>query len=254
MRAWYETSFGIEYLRLYAHRDEEEARKDVQAIVELISPPLDEPLLDLGCGAGRHLRVFRDMGFRELVGLDLSEELLHVAAGVLTNTKSGRLNQRIHLVQADMRAIPSLSYFATALSLFTSFGYFENDEDNEEVLAAVHGSLKEGGTFLIDYLSRDHVISNLTPRTVQGLGERRISITRRISNDNRRVQKTTVVTEAGVERVFHESVRMFSADEMVTMLERTGFGSVRTYGSLAGGNLTSESRRLVLVAKKGPEA
>jgi len=85
MIPWYKESFGLAYLDLYAHRDDNEAKKDIQTIVKLISPPEDQPLLDLGCGAGRHLCVLRDMGFSQLVGLDLSQELLDVAAKELTD-------------------------------------------------------------------------------------------------------------------------------------------------------------------------
>ena len=49
MSTWYEESFGYEYLELYAHRDAAEARADVEAIVYLLNPPKDEPLLDLCC-------------------------------------------------------------------------------------------------------------------------------------------------------------------------------------------------------------
>ena len=63
MTAWYEESFGYDYLELYAHRDDAEARSDVRAIIELLDPPRDEPLLDLCCGACRHILVLREMGF-----------------------------------------------------------------------------------------------------------------------------------------------------------------------------------------------
>ncbi|HUT18782.1 MAG TPA: class I SAM-dependent methyltransferase, partial [Anaerolineae bacterium] len=76
MSPWYEDSFGSEYLELYAHRDEEEARSEIEAVVRLLDPPREEPLLDLCCGACRHILVLREMGFTRIVGLDLSEKLL----------------------------------------------------------------------------------------------------------------------------------------------------------------------------------
>ena len=76
MTQWYEESFGREYLELYAHRDAAEARADIAAILCLLSPPKDEPLLDLCCGACRHVLILREMGFDQIVGLDLSAELL----------------------------------------------------------------------------------------------------------------------------------------------------------------------------------
>ena len=250
MIPWYEKSFGPQYLGLYAHRDDNEARRDIQAIVDLLSPPRSEPLLDLGCGAGRHLRALRDMGFTQLVGLDLSEALLKVAAQDLAH--SGHLDGYVHLVWADMRAIPYVAYFATVLSLFTSFGYFAQDEENRAVLDAAYSSLRSRGTFLVDYMNRDYVVSHLVACDEKFLGDQHIKNARCLTHDTRRVEKkTTITTRAGSEHEFHESVRLYSAEEMRAMLQDAGFANIRAYGSLEGTNFSPASPRLVMVAEKG---
>jgi len=253
MTAWYEKSFGREYLELYTHRDADEARADIQAIVQLLSPPKDEPLLDLCCGACRHLLVLREMGFSQLVGLDLSEELLQVAAECLADgdTESGEIADCVRLVRADMRAIPYENYFATVLSLFTSFGYFERDEENQAVLEAVHRSLKPGGRFLMDYVNRDHVMAHLVEKDENVLPDRYVENVRCLTNDCRRVEKTTTVTtESGAKRTFRESVRLYSEAEMVELLRAAGLVPLRSYGSLKGRDFGPESKRLVIVAEK----
>ena len=80
------------------------------------------------------------MGFTQLVGLDLSEELLQVGACDLAQacTDAGQSLEGVRLVRSDMRSIPYEDHFATVLSLFTSFGYFEEDRENQAVLWAVH--------------------------------------------------------------------------------------------------------------------
>ena len=246
---WYETSFGCEYLELYAHRDEAEARSDIQGIIRLLSPPKDEPLLDLCCGACRHLFVLREMGFTELVGLDLSEELLQVASAGLSGTESA--SSRVQLVRSDMRDIPYENHFATVLSLFTSFGYFERDQENQAVFHAVHKALRPGGRFLIDYLSRDYVIANLVASDEKALPDRHIENVRCLTDDCQRVQKTTTVTAAsGMKRQFHESVRMYSQAEMVHMLEAASLAHRHSYGSLDGQPFHAQSNRLIIVAEK----
>jgi ubiquinone/menaquinone biosynthesis C-methylase UbiE len=253
MTTWYEKSFGYDYLELYAHRDAAEARADIQAIVELLSPPRNEPLLDLCCGACRHLLVLREMGFSQLVGLDLSEELLQVGADELTekDAESGEECAPVQLVRSDMRVIPYENYFATVLSLFTSFGYFDKDEENQAVLHAVHRSLRPGGRFLIDYLNRDYVIAHLVERDEQTLPDRHIQNVRCLTEGCRRVEKTTTVTtHSGKTREFHESVRMYSQAEMFDMLRSAGFADVCCYGSLSGQACGPESKRLIIVAQK----
>lgn len=246
-RPWYESSFGKEYLALYAHHDEAEAHADVKAIVTLVSLPYDRPLLDLCCGAGRHLASLAELGFTSLVGLDLSQELLAVAAQRLGE----RVGSQIALIRADMRRIPCRNYFATVLSLFTSFGYFEDDAENQAVFRTVFQALRPGGVFLIDYLNRDHVIENLVACDSKGLPGCRVENARCLTQDCRRVEKTvTVTTDDGRRRTFHESVRMYSETEMIDMLRREEFVNIWTCGSLSGACFERCSERLILVARK----
>ena len=248
MIPWYVHCFGREYLDLYPHRDDAEAQADVEAIIELIDPPKDEPLLDLGCGAGRHLVALHSAGFRHIVGLDLSAELLEIAAQRLT--KAGA--EGIKLVNADMAHIPYEEHFGTVLSLFTSFGYFERDEENVTVFAAVRKAALPGGRFLIDYMNRDWVIANLVGQEEKDVAGRRVRIERRLTAGRRRVEKTTrVLGPEGEEKTYHESVRLYSPLDVEQMLEAEGFVNVRRYGSLRGAPHRSESPRLILVGEKG---
>ena len=247
MIPWYVHSFGREYLELYPHRDDAEAQADVEAIIELIDPPKDEPLLDLGCGAGRHLVALHSAGFRHIVGLDLSAELIKIAAERLTNAGA----EGIKLVNADMAHIPYADYFGTVLSLFTSFGYFERDEENAAVFTAVRKAAVPGGRFLIDYFNRDWVIANLVGQEEKDVAGRRVRIERRLTAGRRRVEKTTrVLGPEGEEKTYHESVRLYSPHEVEQMREAEGFVNVRRFGSLRGAPHRSERPRLILVGEK----
>jgi len=253
MIPWYRRTFGREHMELYAHRDISEARANIQALVKLLSLSKDEPLLDLGCGAGRHLRALREMGFSQLVGMDLSKELLQIAAKILANS-SVPSGDDVRLVRADMRAIPCWRCFATVLSLFTSFGYFDKDEENQAVFVAVYNSLRPGGTFLIDYMNRDYVVSHLVERDDNILPDRHIRNVRCLTDDGRRVEKTTTVTiQTGARNEFHESVRLYSATEMAHMLNDAGFKDVRRYGSLNGQDFDPKSERLIMIGVRRNE-
>lgn len=265
MGAWYEESFGKEYLNLYAHRDLAEACANIGAIDALLALPKDQPLLDLACGAGRCLVALRRAGFTRLVGLDLSVELLEAAAEALKYegvadvrvVRPGDADrpkpspERVVLVRADMRHIPYRDYFAAILSIFTSFGYFETDEENESVLRAAHGALRPGGVFLLDYLNCDRVIADLVAEDESRLPGRLVHNRRRLTSDGRRVEKVTTVTpDSGRPRQFRESVRLYSEDDLRRLLTAARFVGIGAYGSLAGGGCSPESQRLVLVARK----
>jgi SAM-dependent methyltransferase len=252
-------SFGRDYVALYAHRNLDEARQNVRDVLALIGPSPEEPLLDLACGAGRHLLALRELGFRDLTGVDLSPELLALAKQNLgsaeppvESVRAPQLVREARLVRADMRAIPFVGSFATVLSLFTSYGYFAEDDENAAVLAGVYRALRPGGVFLMDYINRPLVLANLTPEDERVQGGRRIHNVRRITPDGRRVEKTTTVTEEdGQVRVFDESVRLYTRDELEVMLRAAGLEDLRACGSLQGEPYAASSPRMVWVARKG---
>ncbi len=253
MTAWYQQSFGETYLELYAHRDEREARENVRALMALLAPDKDEPLLDLCCGAGRYLCALMEMGFGRLYGLDLSETLLDAAARAVAEERAANPCQ-VELIPADMRCIPFENHFGVVLSLFTSFGYFEEEAENRAVLAGVYRALKPGGVFVLDHMNRPWVIGHLVAQNEQELRGRHVHNRRRITPDGRRVEKTTTIRDdAGHEQVFFESVRLYAPEELAAMLEEVGFVDLATYGSFQGEPLDAESPRLILVAHK-PEA
>ncbi len=116
MPPWYDRAFGPWYLKLYPHRDRDEAERAVSALLPFL--PASGTLLDAGCGSGRHAGALVEHGFR-VTGLDRSPALLAEAGR--DRTIAGRL------VRGDMRRLPFRSgAFAAVLSMFTSFGYFED--------------------------------------------------------------------------------------------------------------------------------
>lgn len=247
MSAWYEDTFSRDYLSLYPHRNDEEAKRDVQGIIELISPPRTEPLLDLCCGAGRHLVAFRQAGFCHVTGLDLSADLLAEARKRLQRESL----DDVQLIRADMREIPEGLRYQTIVSLFTSFGYFEAAHEDERVLQSAHCALLPGGTLLLDTLNRAHVLANLVPIDHTELEGKTIHITRRISRDSLRVEKQTSITQPGSpQTLYHESVRMYEREELEEMLAKIGFASWHIYGDLEGQAFSATSERVVVVASK----
>jgi len=245
--AWYEDTFSRDYLSLYPHRNDEEATRDVAGLLRLVDPLRNEPLLDLCCGAGRHLVALRRVGFTCLTGLDLSADLL-AEARLRFDAES---MSDVQLLKADMREIPGNVLYSTIISLFTSFGYFEVSFEDERVLRSAYQALSGSGTFLLDTLNRGHVLANLVPTEEKELDGKRINIHRRITPAGLRVEKETRISQPGSpETIYRESVRMYEKAEVKDMLERIGFINIRLYGSLDGQAFSNRSPRMVFVASK----
>lgn len=239
MTEWFEQWFGEEYLRLYTHRDDEEAAHLVALIGRYASFP-GQRVLDLACGSGRHAAQFITRG-AWILGFDLSMPLLSLA--------KHRLGTPLALVRGDMRHLPFRSgSFDLVVNLFTSFGYFGRDEQHMAVLQEAAAVLRQGGIFVLDYLNATAVRNHLVPSEVREIGARQIAIEREISPDDRYVIKRIHLVDDG--RSFQERVRLFSSEELASMLESAALTVRERLGDYQGTPYTHDSPRAVFVAER----
>ncbi len=249
---WYKTAFQYDYLRVYPHRNDDEARRQVDFLLDRLDivPPCD--VLDLGCGDGRHSLELTRRGYR-VTGLDLSEELLERA-----RRRTADEGLEISFIQGDMRDAPGVSAFDLVVNFFTSFGYFQDDSENARVLDAIARSLRPGGRFLMDYLNREYVISTLVPADSRSLDNMEVEQRRWITGDpseaggHVRINKHVRITEDGVERSYEESVRMYTLEELDVMMEQAGLKVTRIYGDFDGRPVSGEAPRDILIGQAGP--
>ncbi len=251
-RPWYETAFGDHYPQLYAHRDEAEAVRCLDLLPRL-APPGDGPLLDLGCGQGRHVAELARRG-HVVVGVDLSAPLLARARAVAPTAP---------LVRADMRRLPLRpGRFTAVLSLFTAFGYFGDAAGHRPVVAEVARVLAPGGHWYLDFLDSERVAGELAggPRTRgREVGGRRVTESRRLAVKPRRVIKTVVIRDAAagddgpVVLQYDEEVTLFSLEELDDLAATAGLRRVAAAGSYAGAPLQpGHGDRWLLVYRRSP--
>src|ERR687892_2158308 len=230
MPEWFEEWFGEEYLQLYPHRDQAEADRAVALVARTTGLRPGWRVLDVGCGAGRHARAFRAAGAR-CVGLDLSRTLLRIARGVTDAP----------LVCADMRELPIRpGSMDLTVSLFTSFGYFEQDEEHAGALREMVGTLRPGGWFVIDFLNADAVRARLTPREKVAVRGGEVDVARSVSADGRYVCKS-ILTPDG--RKFAERVRLFEPTQIEAMLGDAGVEVRHRFGNYDAAPLRPGSPR-----------
>ena len=236
MPEWFEEWFGEEYLQLYPHRDDAEADRAVALIVRATGLIPGWRVLDVGSGAGRHARAFRAVGAR-CVGLDLSLTLLRIARGVTDAP----------LVRADMRRMPIRpGSMDLTVSLFTSFGYFEHDEEHAAALREMVATIRPGGWFVIDFLNATEVRRRLVTRETLAVQGGEADVARTMSPDVRYVCKT-IVTPAG--RRFTERVRLFDQAQMSAMLSDAGLEVRHRFGDYAAAPIKPDSPRTILAGR-----
>jgi ubiquinone/menaquinone biosynthesis C-methylase UbiE len=238
---WYAESFGALYPVVYAHRSVEAAAPEAAFARRITGLRAGEHALDLACGTGRHLVHLTDTGAR-LTGLDFSSALLTVARGHL-GQGAGNGAQ---LVRGDMRRLPFPGTFDVVFNFFTSFGYFQSDEENRGVAREIARVLKPGGRFFIDYVNPRHVATTLTPETVREADGLHIRERRWLDTAAERVNKTVRVERDGAEVArLEESVRLYEADAFEALLASAGLVVDALYGDYAGEPVAAERPRLI---------
>jgi len=230
---WYETAFRKQYLDLYYRRNDEAAKGEASFAARAMGIKEGGRVVDVACGAGRHARALKALGFR-VVGVDLSKELLAAATDITR-------------VRADMRALPFRGPFDAATSFFTSFGYFD-DAGNATALKSIAGALRPGGMFLLDFLNAVAVEAHLVPESREERDGHTYHVQRRI--DDGRVVKDVVIEEEGLTLSYSESVRLYNHHELLNLLKGAGLSAIASYGAFDGRDYTTDAPRCIVVARK----
>jgi SAM-dependent methyltransferase len=244
IRPWYETIFDERYPELFGplERDPEE---EVAQIVELLPIPPGAAVVDLGCGRGRHAIPLSRRGYR-VTGVDLSEKMLRLA-----RERAGREKVSVDWVREDMRLFTRPGSFDVCLSLFTSYGYFD-DEQNQRVLVNVSESLKRGGMLLLDLRNAQKGLAgeeDLEATVTVPAGQLRLRV--RFDRATGRANAQHELTRPDGIRISSSfDVRIYSEEELSGMIRKAGMRIRAIHGSLDGGPFTPGAERMVVIAKK----
>lgn len=239
---WFDKWFDSPYYHiLYKHRDYEEAKDFLDTLINFFKIKPNHKVLDLACGKGRHSIYLNEKGF-DVTGVDLSEQNIAHAK----QFENDRLKFDIH----DMREVYAQEEFDFVLNMFTSFGYFENENENEKAICAAAESLKPGGFLLIDFLNPYRVINNLVSeekKTVEGV---EFDINRSLSNDGY-IIKNIHFSDKGQEFTFQERVKAIRRIEFLDYFRKANLRVLNTFGDYELNPYEPEqSARMIFVTQK----
>ena len=242
-RPWYETIFDERYQELFGPL-EQDPEEEVFQIVRLLALPPGATLVDLGCGRGRHTIPLSLKGYR-VTGVDLSDVMLNLA-----RERAIRERATVEWAREDMRTFVRPGAFDACLSLFTSFGYF-CDEENQGVLMNVARSLKESGVFLLDLRNARKGLSGENIDRTIPVPSGSLSLRVRFDRTTRRARaEHTLVRPDGIRISSIFDVRIYSEEELTGMLGRAGMRVTAIHGSLDGAPFTSGAERMVVIARR----
>ena len=245
--AWYEEWFDSdEYELVYEQRDLSEARRLADLIERTAEPEPGARVLDVGCGRGRHSRILAARGYA-VTGVDLSENAIRTA-----RRRAAAEGLDVRFEQGDMCHLTYDAAFDGAVNLFTTFGYFDDDDDHQRVIDGIARALVPGGWFVQDFLNAPYVRAHLVAEDEKTIDGVRVRQQRWLDGD--RVKKRITFHRNGDEDdelpSFTESVRLLTAADFRRMYDAAGLTLEATFGDYDGSPHTPESPRLILYARK----
>lgn len=244
---WPVAFFDDDYVRIYRPTfTAERTRAEAEFIAGALALPAGSAVLDLACGFGRHAIAIAGLGFR-VTGLDFNPRYLALAA-----QEAEAAGVEVRWKPGDMRTPGFDGEFDGAYSYFTSFGYFD-DDGNEQVLAGVAKALKPGGRFLIDVVNRDNILVHPNLRTWAQRDDGALfmeEVTMRLE-DSRVISRQQLIDPRGGSQVAKEySLRAYTCAELTSLLRRHGLHVLQAWGGPSREPYDASSRRLVLLSER----
>lgn len=241
MAEWFAKWFDSPYYHvLYGHRNQLEADHLIKLLITQIQLEPSALVTDLGCGTGRHCLALHRHGMN-VTGIDLSENSIETARNLSP--------KEIKYHVADMRQPLPVNDQQAIFSLFTSFGYFDQEEENLHVLKNIHHALAPGGWLVLDYLNA-HTLINM-PREEHVLTREHITFRILKQADEKKISKEIFFTDEGKDYRYAEKVSLFTLAQFSDLLSKSGFQIINTFGNYMLHPYTPHSSpRLILIARK----
>lgn len=237
---WFENWFNSKYYHiLYKNRDHKEAVFFLDNIIKNININ-NGRILDVACGKGRHAKYLNHLGFN-VTGIDLSKNSIEFA-----NKDS---NENLKYFVHDMRSVFKKNHFDLVTNLFTSFGYFENQEDEQITINAMSNNLKEGGLLLIDFMNVKKVISSLVTSESKEIDGIKFLIERKY--DENHIIKKIIIKDQDSDLNFQEKVRALTLYDFDVMLKKANMKIVDLFGDYSLNEFNAiDSDRLIIISRK----
>lgn len=236
---WFTSWFNTPYYHiLYKHRNDADAKLFMQNITSFLQLPKTAHIADVPCGKGRHAIYLNSLGYK-VTGGDLSKNSI-------AHAKQFE-NDRLHFEVWDMRQTFQNKYDAV-FNLFTSFGYFDDDNEDLAVLKAMKTGLNNNGVLVLDFLNVIKTKNELVAEEVKEIDGIEFHIKREIKDGF--ILKHISFFAEEQQHSYTEKVKFLDLDKMKNYFNKVGLTIIDTFGDYNLSAFNKEhSNRLILIAK-----
>ena len=238
---WFEEWFDSPYYHiLYANRSEAEAELFIQKISTRLNIATGAKVLDVACGKGRHSKTLAKLGF-DVTGIDLSPNSI---------TEARKFNcENMRFDVWDMRKTYKANEFDFVFNLFSSFGYFDDEQEDYACINGFYENLKPNGTLVLDYINTECAVKMMKPREIIQRGEIQFHIQKKLEKGF--IKKKIEFLADGENYAFEEQLKVINQYKFTLMLEQSGFEIQYVFGDYQLNKFdAANSPRLIFVAVK----
>lgn len=237
MKDWFSSPY---FQILYKNRDTTEAQYFINRLDDYFQFKKGTKAMDLACGRGRHSISLYQKGL-EVTGVDFSP---------LSISEAKKFEvPGLCFVEADMRTFLEEESYDYIFNMFTSFGFFGDNQQNQQVIDCVYKNLKPGGLFLIDYLNADFILDNFVPQEQKIVDGINFHITRTVKQGH--IIKDIRFEDQGKAFHFQESVQLITREMFEYFFEKAGFVLKDVFGDYSLRPYVKHlSERIIFVIQK----
>ncbi len=240
---WYDRFFQHEYLRFDDHP---ETDVEVEFVARTLTLSSENKLLDLACGYGRHALPLSV--HCRVYGLDRSSQMLTAAR---QRSQEAGVRPGVRLVRSDVRDFPfPEGTFDAVINLFSSFGYFEDEDQNFGVLCNIAKTLRTGGRFILETVNREFILRHSAPQQVYHPDGMLLVEERSFDPISGRSHVDVTVVEDGKETQLWHSIRVYAFTEIEMLLQAASLRPIDVWGDFHGGPYTCDSEHMIVLSEK----
>ena len=230
---WWKKIFNAMYLKTDGDVVENDlnTKKEVDLLSKVGKLSKDHKILDFCCGQGRHSLELAKRGFSNIHGLDRSRYLIRLA-----KKRAQQLGLSVSFYEGDVRNRRFQEYSFDCITLMgNSFGYFEQQDDDIQVLKNIFRLLKSNGIVAIDITDGHWMKNNYLARSWEWIDQQlMVNRERSLSADQSRLisRELVVHSEQGVLADQFYAERLYSKEEITQLLRDIGFIDLKNHGEI----------------------
>lgn len=227
---WWKTLFDEVYLITDARTvcNDEMTRREIDVFCNLIPMKVNDRILDLCGGHGRHTLELCHRGFLNCTVFDHSHALLKIGAD-----NAEKKEYAIEFIQGDARKIKlDDDTYDHVMILGNSLGYIPDDKSDLLILKESRRVMKSKGWLLLDVTDGKTVRRQFIPNAWHEINEDVVVCRQRELNENFLCAREMVLSKQnGVVRDKAYCIRLYEPEHLSELLTDAGFIDIQFYSN-----------------------